>query len=75
VSEPLVQAAVNLTSFGEDADGELYLTSGNQISRLVSDSPPPPVVPASSRRGSVALAALLALAGGARLATRRARRS
>ena len=49
-SEPVAQGNTQLTSFGEDFEGELYATLGNDVFKLVSDSPPP-AVPAIGRAG------------------------
>ena len=63
----IVDEGFGLTSFGEDVDGELYVTLGDEVYRLVPIPAPVPTL------GVVALALLaLALVGSFALWSRRA---
>jgi glucose/arabinose dehydrogenase len=66
-SQPLLAAGGNVTSFGEDSDGGVYLTVGDGVFVLVS---PGRAVPALGGTGLVVMAAALLL--GALAARRRA---
>ena len=69
IARALLSAPSLLTTFGEDATGELYLATGNDIWKLVAD---PISVPALSSRAQVLVAFLSLAAGGLILRRRRA---
>jgi glucose/arabinose dehydrogenase len=61
-SQDLLQTTFGITSFGEDVNGEVYVTVGNNVFQLVSTAPPPPV-PAVRLPWLLALGLVLATAG------------
>jgi glucose/arabinose dehydrogenase len=68
-AQPLLAAGTSgVTSFGEDADGELYITVGNDVRKLVAVTPP--LVPAAHRWAKGTLALALLAVGSLRLALR-----
>ena len=73
--EPPGSLSINdITSFGRDAEGEIYIVDrGGEVFKIVSDGPGacPTPVPATSPHGRTVL--LLALFGAASLVLRRSR--